>query len=145
MIFVRLLHILFEPLPPCTALRIEWARCKARALRWLEELELVSEEMRRAIEFCDYEESWWAGRIGLRTDVDAELGEGLKSYAHERVLAEREFKAKWEGQWSVVLSRAKAFLDNRDHPSTDADGISPDPLPAVEIDVPDPIERLNDM
>jgi hypothetical protein len=34
------------------ALRVEWAKAKARAARWEEEVVLLDEEMRRVIQFC---------------------------------------------------------------------------------------------
>jgi hypothetical protein len=44
----------------CTlGVRVEWLKLRARAARWREEILLLEEEMRRAIEFCDWKQRWW--------------------------------------------------------------------------------------
>ena len=35
-------------------LRVEWLKCRARASRWKEEIQLVEEEMRRSLEFGSF-------------------------------------------------------------------------------------------
>jgi hypothetical protein len=42
-----------------TAMRVKWAKTKAHADQWGEEVILVPEEMRWTICFLDWKASWW--------------------------------------------------------------------------------------
>ncbi|KAJ7196057.1 hypothetical protein GGX14DRAFT_403536 [Mycena pura] len=44
------------------ALRIEWARTRAKAHRWSEEVDLLEEEMRRIRAFLTWHSKWWMER-----------------------------------------------------------------------------------
>jgi hypothetical protein len=46
-------------------LRIEWAKTRAKALRYAEEVDLLEEEMRRVLQFLEWRASWWRAQIGL--------------------------------------------------------------------------------
>jgi len=43
-----------------TALRVEWCRCHARAMRYSEEVELLLEEMRRVVLESPVRSGYWA-------------------------------------------------------------------------------------
>ncbi|KAJ7099018.1 hypothetical protein C8R44DRAFT_593419, partial [Mycena epipterygia] len=40
-------------------LRVEWAKTRARAHRWTEEVDLLEEEMRRILVFLEWRAGWW--------------------------------------------------------------------------------------
>ncbi len=61
--------------------KVEWARSKARAERWAEEVELLQEEMRRVIEYFEWKASWWRKQASRRTDIATALQRGLGAYA----------------------------------------------------------------
>ncbi|KAJ6575811.1 hypothetical protein B0H10DRAFT_1837609 [Mycena sp. CBHHK59/15] len=65
------------------ALRIEWARTRARAWRWTEEVDLLEEEMRRVLEFLKWRAGWWMSLVDQRPEVveDVVLQEGFTAYA----------------------------------------------------------------
>ncbi|KAJ7699783.1 hypothetical protein B0H14DRAFT_3100193 [Mycena olivaceomarginata] len=46
------------------ALRIEWAKTRARAWRWTEEVDLVEEEMRRVLAFLNWKANHWTRSHG---------------------------------------------------------------------------------
>jgi len=46
-------------------MRVEWAKTKARADRWHEEVLLVSEEMCRVLYFFQWKAEWWASQSAL--------------------------------------------------------------------------------
>ncbi|KAJ6448083.1 hypothetical protein C8R45DRAFT_1128122, partial [Mycena sanguinolenta] len=48
------------------AVRIEWAKTRARAMRWAEEVDLLEEEMRRVKEFLWWRSHWWTARVDGR-------------------------------------------------------------------------------
>ncbi|KAJ7789959.1 hypothetical protein B0H14DRAFT_3094779 [Mycena olivaceomarginata] len=80
-------------------LRIEWARTRAKATRYAEEIDLVEEEMRRVLHFLRWRRDWWHARAELRVQVDVDLHEGQAAYARKQAgymhgLRER-FKKVW--------------------------------------------------
>ncbi|KAJ7774223.1 hypothetical protein DFH07DRAFT_952479 [Mycena maculata] len=79
-----------EELHDCNT--VEWSKAKARKQRWEEEVELLREEMKRALQ--------WETRT-LRTEgVTPELRAGLEAYAARQAAIHREiarsFKQAWE-------------------------------------------------
>jgi hypothetical protein len=76
-------------------MRVEWAKTKARADRWWEEVLLVPEEMRRTICFLDWKASWWLDLRSARPDALLPLKRGLDAYANK--------------QASICCSMAKSF------------------------------------
>ncbi|KAJ7447609.1 hypothetical protein B0H11DRAFT_1744856 [Mycena galericulata] len=63
------------------ALRIEWAKTRARAMRWREEVDLLEEEMRRTGEFLAWRSNWWKDCIDQRGLEDGAQREGETAYA----------------------------------------------------------------
>ena len=65
-------------------MRAEWARTRARAAHWGEEVELLQEEMRRVIEFFEHKARWWREQVVRRTSVAPALARGLAAYAEKQ-------------------------------------------------------------
>ncbi|KAE9385880.1 hypothetical protein BT96DRAFT_1006633 [Gymnopus androsaceus JB14] len=96
------------------SLRVEWCKARARAQRYREELELIDEEMGRAIAFTQSRADWWLKQIGLRQSVTAEVRDGLEAYGREQSAIEKERAMVWEEEWLPVRIRARgviAYLD----------------------------------
>ncbi|KAJ7108379.1 hypothetical protein C8R43DRAFT_1091876 [Mycena crocata] len=70
-----------EPQAMNEALRIEWAKARARRLRWCEEVDLLEEEMRRILKFFTWWSGWWTSLIGQREPVSDAQSEGETAYA----------------------------------------------------------------
>ncbi|KAJ7077653.1 hypothetical protein B0H15DRAFT_924930 [Mycena belliarum] len=66
------------------ALRIEWAKTRARSMRWSEEVDLLEEEMRRIRQFLVWRSDWWLEKIGLRGLEDGPQAEGEAAYAYRQ-------------------------------------------------------------
>ena len=113
-------------------LRVEWLKCRARAARWKEEIELLEEEMRHAIQFCVWKANWWEEQAGHRTLVSAHLAEGIAAYAAENATAERRRLLSWSSHWEAVRQRARLVLEN--HLSGNEEG---GPMGALEIEIKD--------
>ncbi|KAJ7429914.1 hypothetical protein B0H11DRAFT_2166673 [Mycena galericulata] len=95
------------------ALRAEWCKARARALRWREELVMLDEEMRRTVVFGRWRADWWEEQTGADPPT-AEVGEGMAAYAAERAQTERQRADLLEAKWAAVqekASRAVAGLD----------------------------------
>ncbi|KIM75537.1 hypothetical protein PILCRDRAFT_78724, partial [Piloderma croceum F 1598] len=92
------------------ALRVEWAKCQARADRWNEEVVLLNEEMRRVIEYCGWKASWWKQQASQRGDVSPELAEGLLAFAEEQAAMEDSIAIRFASQWAPVHKRALPLI-----------------------------------
>ena len=128
-------------------LRVEWLKCRARANRWKEEIQLVEEEMRRALEFGRWLQNWWMQRATIRTGTTTYLQEGLRAYAAEMADMEDRRRISWAFTWAGIRERARIVLENL----KDREGEEGIPIPklTVEIDVDsedgqEPFEALSD-
>ncbi|KIM91411.1 hypothetical protein PILCRDRAFT_607 [Piloderma croceum F 1598] len=84
------------------ALRVEWAKAKARVDWWQEEVILLDEEMRQVLEYCKWKEDWWIKQVPCRGDVSARLTEGLHAYAEEQADLERRIHSSWTTKWAIA-------------------------------------------
>jgi hypothetical protein len=84
-------------------LRVEWAKTRAKANRWAEEVDLLEEEMRRILVFLEWKAQWWrALRDGRPTVEGEELREGLLAYAERQAVIQDEMKARFSKDWTHV-------------------------------------------
>ncbi|KAJ6506403.1 hypothetical protein C8R47DRAFT_1241797 [Mycena vitilis] len=86
------------------ALRVEWAKTRARANRYAEEVELLEEEMRRVVEFLKWRAGWWESLLGLRAaqQADAALREGHAAYVRKQAGYMRGLAVRFEKLWADV-------------------------------------------
>ena len=89
---------------------MEWAKAKARANRWEEEVILLDEEMRRVLEFCKWKASWWGEQINRREGLAEPLAEGLRAYAEEQADMERRICQSWSAKWSTTRMLAEPII-----------------------------------
>jgi hypothetical protein len=66
------------------SMRVEWAKSRARMMRWKEELLLVQEEMRRVLVYLRWRADWWQGQSSLRIHNDESIVSGISGYAHKQ-------------------------------------------------------------
>lgn len=100
------------------ALGAEYAKSKARAMRWLERLILQEEEMRRTIVYGLWRGKWWDGLASRRAqaaaaeggELDVDLVEGLAAYAAEQGDNERSRAWGFDEQWKEVRAVAGRIL-----------------------------------
>lgn len=80
-------------------MRAEWARMKARADRWSEEILWLIEEMRRILHYFQWRAAWWRKRHNRRTDASPDASRGLSAYANKQAALitalGHSFTAKW--------------------------------------------------
>ncbi|KAJ7017149.1 hypothetical protein C8F04DRAFT_979871, partial [Mycena alexandri] len=81
------------------SVRVEWSKAQARKERWLEEVQLLREEMKRVLRMLRTIQGEWAERAGARTDVDPELAAGLKAYARRQVYVHRRIAEAFYAGW----------------------------------------------
>jgi hypothetical protein len=112
---------------PSKALRVEWCKSRARAMRWTEETLLLLEEMRRTLKFLDWQACFWVEHMKVldNDDVPAEYStvnlvgsrtlalernEGVRAYALRQAAVRTHlrdhFKNLWRGVPALVMSTA---------------------------------------
>lgn len=123
-------------------LRVEWLKCRARAMRWTEEIKLVEEEMRRSLEFGRWLVRWWMQRSGLRTGITSHLREGLTAYGEEMAEMEHNRIISWELSWASIRERAKMVLERH---LNEKDGEREITIPklTVEIEIEDDLDLFD--
>lgn len=83
-----------------TALRVEWVKARARALRWNEEVLLLKEEMRRTRTYIEWKARWWETRVEFVVD-DSLLSEGIAAYAFRQAALHRKLSVSFMRLWSA--------------------------------------------
>jgi hypothetical protein len=84
-------------------LRCEWAKSKARADRWAEEVVLLVEEMRRVIAFLHWKASWWMTQVAARKGLQEDISDGVAAYAAKQAHVNRALAKGFAGQWHALL------------------------------------------
>jgi hypothetical protein len=121
---------------------VEWLKCRAHANRWKEEVQLVEEEMRRALDFSRWLSCWWIQQATVRTVITGNLQEGLIAYAAEMADMENCHSNSWRRTWQSIRERAelvlKKYLNNKV-----GEEVIHIPKMTVEIDIEDRQELYN--
>ncbi|KAH9832343.1 uncharacterized protein C8Q71DRAFT_714541, partial [Rhodofomes roseus] len=81
-------------------LRIEWCQTRARAHRFTEEAQLLQEEMRRVLQYHDWQRNWWTERADAWEGRSAEHREGLVAYAHRQAHIRASMRALCQKAWA---------------------------------------------
>ncbi|KAF7353234.1 CxC2 domain-containing protein [Mycena sanguinolenta] len=81
------------------AVRIDWAKTRARCHRWREEVDLLEEEMARVLRYCDWQSSWWMQQQGRR-QVDNTQLEGETAYAVRQAAIQTQLARGFLREWA---------------------------------------------
>ncbi|KAH7903770.1 hypothetical protein BJ138DRAFT_1020105, partial [Hygrophoropsis aurantiaca] len=86
------------------AVRMEWCRCRARAMRWNEEALLLQEEARRVLAFLKWQAQWWRdqGKRRLPTVSSEPLKEGIIAYAERQASIRTSLAHTFYSSWMEV-------------------------------------------
>ncbi|KAJ7096928.1 hypothetical protein C8R44DRAFT_544615, partial [Mycena epipterygia] len=82
------------------AVRIEWARARARAMRWTEEVDLLEEEMRRILQFLTWRSMWWEAQVDLRGLPEGPQREGETAYALRQAKLQADLGIGFAKRWA---------------------------------------------
>ncbi|KAJ7266198.1 hypothetical protein C8J57DRAFT_1511130 [Mycena rebaudengoi] len=89
------------------SVHVEWVRAQARKDRWVEEVMLLREEMRRVLRYLTWQAEWWDGWGDVRTDVDGALRSGLRGYAAKQAslhcCLDKYFFKEWDSPADTVV------------------------------------------
>lgn len=85
-------------------LQAEWAKSRARAARWSEEVMLLKEEMRRTLAFLHWRADWWEKKPSRWPGVSTQLEEGIGAYARGQAKLQRDLALHFAALWKDPLS-----------------------------------------
>lgn len=92
-------------------LKVEWCKAFTRAERWTEEKELVREEMRRTLAYCDWKASWWREQMTRRTDTTSAIADGVRAYAVKQSTVWDGLALSFAKQWAPLHQKLKLPYD----------------------------------
>ncbi|KAA1479478.1 hypothetical protein DENSPDRAFT_855406 [Dentipellis sp. KUC8613] len=75
------------------SMRVTYAKARARARRWKEEIELLAEEMRRTLVYLHWKQAWWYAKRDARPDASSDIKSGLSMW--EPLLKDLHVKAEF--------------------------------------------------
>ena len=81
------------------SMRVEWAKARARMMRWGEEYQILQEEMRRVLVYMEWKASWWEQQATLRKDASPEILHGVAAYAHKQAYIARRMAGCCAAAW----------------------------------------------
>ncbi|EDR03963.1 uncharacterized protein LACBIDRAFT_330859 [Laccaria bicolor S238N-H82] len=85
------------------AVHIEWAKARARFLRWTEEVMLLKEEMRRVRKTLEWRAMWWEQRREGWESQDGAMREGIRAYATRQAGIQRGLCLRSTRLWDKPL------------------------------------------
>lgn len=92
-------------------MRAEFSKCHARFGRWDEELFLVPEEMRRTLQYHDWEAKKWRYSASLRSDAPSDIKDGLRAYAAKKAQYRERQAHIFARQWYPLLVKSSISAD----------------------------------
>ena len=82
------------------AVRVEWAKARARSERWNEEVNIITEEMRRVLRYLGWRAEHWQGLAEFDADLDPAGRAGVRAYALRQANLVRRLRAAFRATWS---------------------------------------------
>ncbi|KAI4517040.1 hypothetical protein K525DRAFT_211789 [Schizophyllum commune Loenen D] len=93
------------------AVRVEWAKARARSERWSEEVNILKEEMRRVLRFLQWRAQWWDDRALFVAALDPAGRAGVRAYALRQAYLARRLRASFHVTWSSGSGRTALLED----------------------------------
>jgi len=86
------------------SMRVEWAKARARAECWREELLIVQEEMHCVLAFLTWKSQWWVEQ-GSKPDIDHDpaLLDGIQAYAQKQAAIQTRMAKRCAAHWLPLL------------------------------------------
>ncbi|KZV60559.1 hypothetical protein PENSPDRAFT_593914 [Peniophora sp. CONT] len=91
-------------------MRVEFVKCRARAMRWVEEVYKLAYEMVRVPAFCSARAAWWNAREHVKIEgVDEAVKDGIVGYARKQATMFRRHSEGFEDLFNTPLQDAAQF------------------------------------
>ncbi|KAF6754839.1 hypothetical protein DFP72DRAFT_1067991 [Ephemerocybe angulata] len=100
-------------------IKVEWAKSRARAARYHEEIKIVREEMKRTIRFFAWKEQEWYKRADAKqaqVGDDQRYAEGLQAYAKRQGAICLGLRRRFEHMWTGVDERIATAMEECSNP-----------------------------
>lgn len=96
---------------PHAGLCCEWARSKAQADRWSEEVTLVIEEMCRTLSFLEWKAGWWTSAGTLQIGIAKDMAGGYAAYAAKQEQVMHQMAIAFAMKWHPIHVRNNIQMD----------------------------------
>ncbi|KAJ7819725.1 hypothetical protein B0H13DRAFT_1661205 [Mycena leptocephala] len=96
------------------SVRVEWSKARARRDCWVEEVQILWEEMKRVLRFLRWVQDEWERMAKQRTEVDPQLAAGLKAYALRQQAVHRHIAEGFHAGWNVSVATAVREIVRQD-------------------------------
>ena len=73
-------------------------------MRWGEEVQLVTEEMRRVLCYFAWKQKWWEEQWGKRSEVRPDIKEGVEAYAAKQASILGNLGRRFVGEWYPIMA-----------------------------------------
>ena len=90
----------FHKVPMLLGLRVEYAKSHARARRWIEEVTLVKEEMRRVLSYFNWKMDWWLQKATSYRSINDEKSLAFIAYANYQVSLLKDVGKHFRSTWA---------------------------------------------
>ena len=105
------------------AVRIEWAKARARFLRWTEEVMLLKEEMRWVRKTLEWRAMWWEQRREGWESHDEAMREGIRAYATRQAGIQRGLCLRFTRLWDKPLVPLGSQEESNEGPAVALDPV----------------------
>lgn len=86
-----------------TVMQVEWAKSKAQANHWGEEVQLLAKEMCRVIEYFSWKARWWTIKAACRSHDSPEIQDGITAYGEKQANMYHELARSFVAIWHPSL------------------------------------------
>ena len=84
------------------ALQVEWSKAHARAQRYIEEVDIVLEEMRRVLQYFRWKANWWRNNSGV-LHAESSVHLGCQAYATKQAFQLDSLHSKFLKIWEQTI------------------------------------------
>ncbi|KAJ7650554.1 hypothetical protein FB45DRAFT_730946 [Roridomyces roridus] len=88
------------------SVRVEWSKARARRNRWVEEVELLREEMRRTLRMLRYIQEKWGNELDGRLNGSPEVAAGARAYGQRQIAVHDQIAAVFFTGWNRSMATA---------------------------------------
>ncbi|KAJ7059318.1 hypothetical protein C8F01DRAFT_1301916 [Mycena amicta] len=106
--------------------RVQWTKAQARRDRWVEEVEIIREEMRRILRSLETVQREWNARAEGQAGADAELAAGARAYAKRQQAIYQRIALSFRAQWSTSAAEAVRRVVAEARDDADDDEVEPE-------------------
>ncbi|KAJ7049774.1 hypothetical protein C8F01DRAFT_1264802 [Mycena amicta] len=104
------------------SVHVQWTKSRARRDRWVEEVQLLEEEMRRVLRSLEWAEKEWMERASSVRVMDEELAAGMAAYGTRQAALQRRIAESFRAKWSASKAEAVRLVVQADAEESDGDG-----------------------